>query len=94
MPSLSRDSSRIWRRVLCFQGSSKRCFYKTCIFSDILRKRQEMTSPKCPRCGGEDFHLKEQHQYQDSKYLSEENKNTYKRQLRCLKCNFDFVPST
>ena len=62
--------------------------------SDILRKRQEMTSPKCPRCGGQDFHLKEQHQYQDSKYLSEENKNTYKRQLTCLKCNFGFVPST
>ena len=53
-----------------------------------------MTSPICPICGGKDFHEKEQHHYIDSKVLSEENKNTYKRQLRCNKCKFEFVPST
>lgn len=52
-----------------------------------------MTSPKCPRCGSEDFHETDQHLYQDSEVLTEENKNTYKRQLRCLKCNFEFIPS-
>jgi hypothetical protein len=53
-----------------------------------------MTTPKCPRCGSQDFHIKEQHHYQDSEELNEENKNTYTRQLRCLKCKFEFVPST
>ena len=47
-----------------------------------------MTIPKCLRCSPQDFHIKEQHHYQDSEELSEENKNTYKRQLTCLKCNF------
>ncbi len=51
-----------------------------------------MNTPKCPRCGGQDFNEREQHHYIDSK-LNEENKNTYTRQLRCLKCDFEFVPS-
>ena len=51
-----------------------------------------MTSPECPRCGGEDFHLKEQHQYQDSKYLSEENKNTYKRHIHALNVIWNLFP--
>ena len=33
--SVSRDSSRIWRRMLCFQRSTKRCFYTTCPFATI-----------------------------------------------------------
>jgi predicted nucleic-acid-binding Zn-ribbon protein len=52
-----------------------------------------MASTKCPRCGSQEFHETEQHRYQDSEVLEEENKNTYKRQLRCLKCNFEFDPS-
>ena len=53
-----------------------------------------MISPKCPRCGGQEFRELEEHNYIDSQELSEENKNIYKRQLRCLKCDFEFVPST
>jgi predicted nucleic-acid-binding Zn-ribbon protein len=53
-----------------------------------------MNTPKCPRCGGQDFNEREQHHYRDSENLNEENKNTYTRQMRCLKCDFEFVPST
>jgi predicted nucleic-acid-binding Zn-ribbon protein len=53
-----------------------------------------MSNTKCPRCGGQEFHEIEQHSYVDSEALSEENKNTYKRQLTCLKCNFEFMPSS
>ena len=35
LSSVSRYSSRIWRRMLCFQRCSKRCFYKTCSFATI-----------------------------------------------------------
>ena len=52
------------------------------------------TNPICPRCGGEEFHEHEHHSYIDSEELSEENKNTYTKRLRCLKCNFEFEPST
>ena len=45
------------------------------------------TNTICPRCGGKEFH---EHEHQ----LSEENKNTYTKRLRCLKCNFEFEPST
>lgn len=53
-----------------------------------------MISPICPRCGGQDFHELEEHYYRDSQELSEENKNTCTRKLRCLKCDFEFVSST
>ena len=33
--SVSRGSSRIWRRMLCIQRSTKRCFYTTCPFPII-----------------------------------------------------------
>lgn len=49
-----------------------------------------MNSPKCPRCGGEDFLELEQH-HVDYKEL-EENKNIYTRPLKCLRCDFEFVP--
>jgi predicted nucleic-acid-binding Zn-ribbon protein len=52
-----------------------------------------MTSPKCPRCGSKDFLEQELHHYVDSEVLSEENKNTYVKQLKCIKCDFEFVPS-
>src|SRR5215203_1260612 len=29
LQSINRDSFRIWRRMLCFKRSSKRCIYKT-----------------------------------------------------------------
>ena len=35
LSSLSRDSSRIWRRMLSFQICFKRLFYKTCPFATI-----------------------------------------------------------
>ena len=35
LQSIIRGSSRIWRRMLCFQRSSKRYFYKTCQFATI-----------------------------------------------------------
>jgi rubredoxin len=53
-----------------------------------------MTSPTCPRCGGQEFHELEEHSYQDSEELNEENKYIYKKQLRCLKCDFEFEPAT
>ena len=34
--SVCRNSSRIWRRMLCLQRKSKRNFFKTCLFFDIL----------------------------------------------------------
>ena len=49
-----------------------------------------MTNPKCPRCGGEEFQQHEHHFYIDSEVLNEEDKNTYTKRLRCLKCNFEF----
>jgi hypothetical protein len=51
------------------------------------------TNPKCPRCGGEEFRKYEHHSYIDSEALSEENKNTHIKRLKCLKCNFEFEPS-
>ena len=50
-----------------------------------------MNSPKCPRCGGEDFLELEQHHVDYSEEL-EENKTIYTRPLKCLKCDFEFVP--
>ena len=49
-----------------------------------------MTRLKCLRCGGQDFHETEQYRYHDIEVLEKENKNTCKRQLICLKCNFGF----
>jgi hypothetical protein len=48
----------------------------------------------CPRCGSEEFHKDEYHYYIDSEELSEDNKHTYTRRLTCLKCNFEFEPSS
>ena len=36
LSSISRYSSGIWRRMLCFQRCFKRLFYKTCLFVNIL----------------------------------------------------------
>jgi DNA-binding NtrC family response regulator len=33
LSSVGRYSSRIWRRMLCFQRCFKRCFYKSCPFT-------------------------------------------------------------
>jgi rubredoxin len=52
-----------------------------------------MSSSTCPRCGGKEFSQLDEHNYVDSEELSEENKNTYKRQFKCVKCDFEF-PST
>jgi predicted nucleic-acid-binding Zn-ribbon protein len=52
-----------------------------------------MSSSTCPRCGGKEFRQLDEHTYVDSEELSEVNKNTYKRQLKCVKCDFEF-PST
>ena len=52
-----------------------------------------MSSSTCPRCGGKEFRQFNEHTYVDSEELSEENKYTYKRQLKCVKCDFEF-PST
>lgn len=48
----------------------------------------------CPRCGNQEFRQLEEHSYRDSEELSEENKYTYKRQLRCVKCDFEFESAT
>jgi hypothetical protein len=53
-----------------------------------------MNTFKCPRCGSQDFNEREQHHYIDWKIEWRKQKNTYTRQLRCLKCDFEFVPST
>lgn len=52
-----------------------------------------MNSPKCPRCEDQDFLELEQHHV---KYSEEwgEHKTVYIKPLRCLKCDFEFVPST
>ncbi|HEX7257645.1 MAG TPA: hypothetical protein VF242_06255 [Nitrososphaeraceae archaeon] len=50
-----------------------------------------MNSPKCPRCGGEDFLELEQHHVDYSEELKE-NKSIYTRPLKCLRCDFEFVP--
>jgi len=46
---------------------------------------------KCPRCGSEDFLELEQHHVEYSKEL-EENKTIYTRPVKCLQCDFEFVP--
>jgi hypothetical protein len=53
-----------------------------------------MSSSTCPRCGGKEFRQLDEHTYVDSEELGEENKNIYKRQLRCVKCHFEFEPAT
>ena len=50
-----------------------------------------MNSPKCPRCGGEDFLELEQHHVEYFEEL-EENKTIYTKPLKCLSCDFEFVP--
>jgi hypothetical protein len=52
-----------------------------------------MSSSICPRCGGKEFRQHEEHTYVDSEKLGEENKHVYKKQLICVKCDFEF-PST
>ena len=50
-----------------------------------------MNSPKCPNCGGEDFLELEQHHVDYSEELKE-SKSIYTRPLKCLRCDFEFVP--
>ncbi len=46
---------------------------------------------KCPRCGSEDFLELEQRHVEYSEEL-EENKTIYTRPVKCLQCDFEFVP--
>ena len=57
---------------------------KECVYYKI-------NSPKCPRCGGEDFLELEQHRVDYSEEF-EENKTIYTKPLKCLRCDFEFVP--
>ncbi|MFB5599903.1 MAG: hypothetical protein ACE5SW_06725 [Nitrososphaeraceae archaeon] len=45
----------------------------------------------CPRCGGEDFIELERHHARYSEE-SEKDKAIYTRPVKCLKCDFEFVP--
>ena len=57
----------------------------------LIMMKVKMNSPKCPRCGGEDFLELEQHRVDYSEEF-EENKTIYTKPLKCLRCDFEFVP--